>query len=535
LDGELLRVAAGPVRIACIALLAGAFVLDLVTPQLFVAAILLNAPIALSTLTVDRRFTQVLVVAALVANVTAGYVNGMQDGAQWNAIAIGDRVISALSFILVGVLSVAGGDASRRAGEAAEREQRIARERDLARAGDEVRRSVNGDLIARAIVREALNVLPADAGWLFMTEGSLEEPTVYRCDRDGAEVELERRRLAAPLATLLRRIVEEGGTLPVTRADPIGRLLLDTLGFESALGGALAERQRTFGIVLVATRSAQFPGGSAELFASFLEQSSNALAQAALFAQLAERNEALAHANASLAEQSEIIRDIVYALSHDLRTPLAAAGMTLRQALDGAYGELPAAYREIVRRSVESNDELLRLAETLLLVSRYESGEASVRRVPIDLGRIAHDVVAELAPLWERKALSLTVDDGGGEMRVLGEPGELRRALVNLVANAVTFTPNRGSIRISLEHRPGERVRIIVEDDGYGVPEAERARLFQRLPGGPSRQGAGTGLGLYIVRRIAENHGGSVAYAPRAAGGSIFEVDLPAALAPVNA
>jgi signal transduction histidine kinase len=341
--------------------------------------------------------------------------------------------------------------------------------------------------------------------------------------------------LAAPLATLLRRIFEERGTIAVTRADPLGRLLLDEIGFESALGGALADRERTFGIVLVATRSERFPAGSADLFAAFLAQSSSALAQAALFGQLAERNEALARANASLAERNEIIRDIVYALSHDLRTPLAAAGMTLRQALEGAYGELPAAYREIVRRSVESNDELLRLAETLLLVSRYESGEASVRRVRVDLGRVAADVAAELAPLWERKALRLAVESGGGGASVMGDPGELRRALVNLVANAVTFTPNGGWIRVALARGAGERVRIVVEDDGYGVPEAERGRLFERLPGGPSRQGAGTGLGLYIVRRIAENHGGGVAYRPRAGGGSIFEMDLPAARAQVTA
>jgi signal transduction histidine kinase len=277
--------------------------------------------------------------------------------------------------------------------------------------------------------------------------------------------------------------------------------------------------------LLIARRAELFDADSEEALKYYAEQSGIALAQGQLFAELAERNEELARANASLVERSDVIRDIVYALSHDLRTPLAAAGMTMRQAIEGRYGELPEAYREILDRSVQSNDELQRLAETLLLVSRYESGEASRYREPVTLRALARNVVQELEPLWRGKAVTVRVE--GEEISVLADRGELRRAVVNLVANAVQWTPGGGSIDVhtSIE---GERARLLVSDTGFGVPAGVREQLFQRI-GGASRHGGGSGLGLYIVRRIAEGHGGSVSYEPRSGGGSVFALDLPPA------
>jgi signal transduction histidine kinase len=226
-----------------------------------------------------------------------------------------------------------------------------------------------------------------------------------------------------------------------------------------------------------------------------------------------------------LRERGDVIRDIVYALSHDLRTPLSAARMTMNQALAGAYGELPAAYRDILTRTIESNDELQRLAETLLLVSRYESGEQSTRRERVDLAALATDVVRELEPLWNGKRLIVTARSSGNAV-ALGDERELRRAIVNLVANAITWTPSGRAVDVSARTDAG-RATIEVTDEGYGVPEAERSHLFERVRDTASRQGAGSGLGLYLVRRIAESHAGRVAYAPRPGGGSRFTLDFP--------
>jgi signal transduction histidine kinase len=227
--------------------------------------------------------------------------------------------------------------------------------------------------------------------------------------------------------------------------------------------------------------------------------------QASLFVEVARKNEELEQANRAIEERVQIIRDIVYALSHDLRTPLSAAAMTLQQALDGKYGTLPEQYREILRRSIESNSELRRLAETLLIVAKYESGEQSKERGPVKLGKVARSVVDELDPMWHSKGIRLRVGDDESAVAA-GDSSEIRRAVMNLVANAVSWTPEGGTIAVRVRS-DGETVSLSVEDDGYGVPPSERDALFQRLPERPAaRSGSGCGLGLYIVRRIAENH-----------------------------
>lgn len=345
--GAALGVKERPVQVLCILLLAAAWAIDIISPQLFVVAILLTIPIALSSISLNQRFTYVLIALALIANASAGWYNSYQDYYHYDPIAIGDRLLAALSIALVGVLSIKAQQAAMHAGELAERQAR-----------------------------------------------------------------------------------------------------------------------------------------------------------------------------------SEVMRDLVYALSHDLRTPLTAAKMTMEQALEGRYGALPEAYREILERSITSNEELNRLAETLLLVARYESGEQSTLREPVDIPRMVRTVVDDLKPLTDSKGIHVDSSTSSPDaLCALADEAELRRALTNLVANAVTWTPQGGQITVTTSAASG-RVDIRVVDDGYGVSPVVRDMLFQRFIGG-ARQGTGSGLGLYIVRRIAEGHGGSVSYEPRSPRGSIFTLGLP--------
>jgi K+-sensing histidine kinase KdpD len=287
-----------------------------------------------------------------------------------------------------GVLVFSGRYAERRfsafrAGELSERSEREARESRVGQALERVRESMSIALIEYAITREACRSLGADVAWYYTRAAPLVPSTTYRCERGG---EVSYARLAPSIASLVQRATDAKRAVRADAGDPVGRLVLDTLSVAHAPAVPLAERDTVCGVLLIGMRDAPFDTDAEEALRYYAERSAIASSQGRLFEELARRNGALA-------ERNEVIRDIVYALSHDLRTPLEAANMTMRQALEGKYGELPAPYREILERSVQSKDELRRLAETLLLVSRYESGEASRYRERVDLAEITREAL----------------------------------------------------------------------------------------------------------------------------------------------
>lgn len=506
------------VPVVCVLSLLAAFIVDLLTPQLFVAAILLDVPIVLSSLTGSTRFRLVLVLTALAADVVAGYFNGVRDGYHWDAVGIGDRMLSALSIVLVGYLSSAVSENARRAGRAASQELRARREAQIASAIERVRASLSTELVLLAIVHESLALFDA-----VHVRFARDEPGAGTlvARRGQAGVDVDEQRLPPAGASLVQRASNEGGVVTVDRSDPLGRLILDTFGGEEMLAIPIADRERRFGVLLA---SGTFDDRLEELRSvarAYAQQAANALAHARLFEQLAERN-------AALEERGGVIRDLVYALSHDLRTPLAALGMTLRQARAGAYGELPERYREIVERSIVATDDVQRLAETLLLVARLESGDRRLERELIDLADLGRQIAGELDALAATRHVALSVDIADGAVQVVGDRSDIRRALTNLVANALEHTPAGGQVVIGIR-RDANTAVVRVTDDGFGVSEKMRAHLFGRFARGDDRRGGGSGLGLYIVRRVAEESGGSVAYEPNVPHGSVFTLCLRAA------
>jgi signal transduction histidine kinase len=502
----------------CILSLVGAFVVDLLTPQLFVAAILLDVPIVLSSLGGSARFRIGLIVAALACDVAAGYLNGVRDGHHWDATGISDRVLAALSIVLVGYLSAAVSENAERAGRAASQELRARREAQISTAIERVRASLSTELVLRAIAYEALDLLDATEAW-FSLAGP--RPTTLLARRGAAQVDVDEERLAPAVISLVQRAADDGDVVAVDGTDALGRLILDTLVGTALLAIPIADGERRFGVLLVAGTHVERLHELRGVARAYAQQAANALAQARLFEQLAERN-------AALEERSGVIRDLVYALSHDLRTPLAALGMTLRQAQAGAYGELPSRYREIVERSVIATDDVQRLAETLLLVARFESGDRRPERDVVDLGEIARQIAGELEALAATRGVELRVAVAdGASARTIGDRGDVRRAITNLAANALEHTPPDGHVEIAVGHA-GPAAIVRISDDGFGISEQTRAHLFSRFARGDDRRGGGSGLGLYIVRRVAEESGGNVGYEPNAPRGSIFTLRLPA-------
>jgi signal transduction histidine kinase len=515
------------VALLCYGLLLVAWIVDLLTPQLFIASILFNGPIALSSLALNRRLTTNLVIVAEVANAIAGYVNGLQAGNHWDTIAIGDRLLLAASFVLVGYLSIRTQEYAQEAGASAGRMRQIEIEKALRGATGRVRETLNVELVQRAILRESVELLGASKATLIARESAFGPPLVLSYASGDADVSIERRALSTEMASLVARAGETPDVVAVTPNDVLGRLNLEALGASEALVTSIASSGVEYILIASVDAGKAFVSDARATLTSFAEQAAIALEQARLFTQLGERNEEIAHQKDELADRSDVIRDIVYALAHDLRTPLAAAHVTMNQALSGAYGELPERYRSILGTALAANDDERRIVETLLLVARYEAGESSTVREPVPCTDLVTGVVEEFQPVSEIKGIELRAQVEPHSLVTLGDPHEIRRAIVNLVANALDATPRGGHVVARCSAAQGG-VTIAVEDDGYGVAPERRASLFERFGGGHFR--GGTGLGLYIVRRIIEKHGGTVAYAPREPQGSIFTMTVPAAV-----
>ncbi|MBV8371496.1 MAG: HAMP domain-containing histidine kinase [Candidatus Eremiobacteraeota bacterium] len=506
------------VAIAAFALLALVFVADALTPQTLVVAILLDVPIVLAALTQSRRLTAALVIASLIADAVAAFVNAAQAGYRWDAIGIGDRILSALSIVLVGYLSTAVQERAERVGRLAAQEARARREATLSATAERIRASLSPDVVTRAIVREAPGALDGEAAYWYPARTGQE---VLAARNGAGEVEVLDERPSSEIVSLVHRVADDGTVSVVRAADPVARFVLDRLNAHSALALPLADRGANFGVLVVAYDGEAPDDAALQTARSFATLAVNALGQARLFGQLAERNEALG-------ERQEVIRDLVYAISHDLRTPLAALSMTLRQAATGAYGPLPDRYQTVLRDSLVSIDDLVRLAETLLLVARFESGDRHPEREPFDLAAVAREIASELSAMAESRGITLTVT-ANAPAAARAARADVKRALANLVANALQHTPTGGTVELRVVPSPA-RTDVIVADDGYGIDERSRAALFQRFSSA-SRTGGGTGLGLYIVRRIAEESGGTVRYAPRDPRGSVFTFSLPKASA----
>jgi heavy metal sensor kinase len=213
--------------------------------------------------------------------------------------------------------------------------------------------------------------------------------------------------------------------------------------------------------------------------------------------------------------------------AHELRTPLTALRGGIEIALRAERP--PDEYRRVLASSIEEVDQLIRLAEDLLLLSRSTAGLTATRQ-PVDLEPLCLEALELGVRLAKGKGVTVSLGATAPAV-VQGDAGALRRALLNLVDNSVKYTPAGGSVTISLE-RTSSGAALVVEDTGIGIDPADAKRIFEpfmRLDAGRSRDTGGSGLGLAIARSIVLAHAGTLEVDGRPGGGSRFTIRLPAA------
>ena len=234
------------------------------------------------------------------------------------------------------------------------------------------------------------------------------------------------------------------------------------------------------------------------------------------------------HDITDLRRADQIRRDFVANVSHELRTPLTAIRGYVEALSEEDTGvEERRRFLEIVARHTARME---RLVMDLLRLARLDAGQEALDLVACNVTALVQGVVADLSPMAEARHQTIATTIGAGAGSLRGDASKLHDALRNLVANAITYSPEHTTIRIEAS-RAERHVAIAVSDQGPGVPEQDRLRVFERfyrVDKSRARDPGGTGLGLAIVKHLVELHGGDVRADDSPEGGARFTITLPA-------
>jgi PAS domain S-box-containing protein len=251
---------------------------------------------------------------------------------------------------------------------------------------------------------------------------------------------------------------------------------------------------------------------------------------------VAERTAELSQANAALSRASRAKDEFLAGMSHELRTPLNAVLGLSEALLEDIYGPLTDRQQTTVRRIEESGRHLLSLINDILDLSKIEAGKSAIELDAVDVDELCRASIRMVQDAARKKHLKISQRLRGGFGAVLADERRLKQVLVNLLSNAVKFTPEGGKIGLDTTLDPDAgTLTLEVWDSGIGMSAEEIGRLFQpfmQLDAGLDRRHAGTGLGLALVRRIVDQHGGTVSVQSEPGQGSRFTVALPARTPP---
>jgi signal transduction histidine kinase len=290
------------------------------------------------------------------------------------------------------------------------------------------------------------------------------------------------------------------------------------LGLRSALVVPLTLGPQVLGLLLVADRPANAPFRDEDL--GVLQAVAG---QASVSVENQRLHERIKEVNERLQEYDKMKSEFVAIIAHDFRSPLMAIRGFAELVLEDT--DLPLESRqEFMQTIMDQTDDLARLANDTLLISRMETGEIQYGWRDLELAPL----ILEAVPLGLSRH-SVQTDVPADLPTIVADGDQLKQLLGNLLSNAVKYSPDGGAITVRARSR-GQHMLIEVADQGLGIPADQMGRLFQkfeRVRSDDHMRVSGTGLGLYICRRIAEGHGGKIWVESQPGQGSTFSILLP--------
>ncbi|MCA1635369.1 MAG: sensor histidine kinase [Acidobacteria bacterium] len=247
--------------------------------------------------------------------------------------------------------------------------------------------------------------------------------------------------------------------------------------------------------------------------------------------QLEESNRELNEANAKLRELSEMKEEFLALTTHDLRSPLTVISGVINFFTSGRLGDLTPEQKNMVTMMERNTQNLIELVNDLLDASKLESGTMRLDLASIDLGALVRELREGMLPLAREKEITLEESIPADFPPLKADRAKLRRIIVNLLSNALKFTPKGGHVEV-IAADAGRFARVSVADNGVGIAPEDTERLFDKYEQArtrATRSEQGTGLGLFITRQLVELHGGTITAQSEPGKGSVFSFTIPIA------
>src|SRR5262245_20952673 len=273
-----------------------------------------------------------------------------------------------------------------------------------------------------------------------------------------------------------------------------------------------------------------------ELLRTFADQAVIAIENVRLFQEIQEKSRQLETANERLKELDRLKSDFVSNVSHELRTPLTAIKGAVDLLLRGVPGPLNENQTHHLSRVRSNTQHLAGLINDLLDLSKIEEEKIELDAGRVSLGGLLHEVMETVKPMAVEKSVLIEVDVLEPSVLVWADRDKVTQVLMNLIGNAIKFTPSDGKIGVSTANDRGGWVRVSIRDAGPGIPASEQEKIFEKFyqvtrDGGPKPKG--TGLGLAMSKSLVELHGGKIWVESQEGRGSTFSFTLPVS-APVT-